>query len=215
MLFNWLLINLLGLLMKTLGVAWFNATCLRLIRSGLLTHSDRFPKLESHGTARLHRHSWSKQTRGEPASTLRSPENHPIYPSSLCWFRRLLGPAWLVVAACQSTRGVAGEPSEIRFETPIWKRFLFGQKRAKVQILVSQGSAWDRNGERTVWFRRCPAAVKPLLSQARVSQNARQSLNRRGSTCFFLMCKLFCTIQFFHHFTRFEKISGWAPNADR
>ena len=88
------------------------------------------------------------------------------------------------------------------------KTILIWWKRANVRFLVSQGSAWEGNGERTVWFRRCPAAVKPLLAQAMVSQNARQSLNRRGSTCFFLMCKLLCTEPIFLLFTGFERISG-------
>ena len=95
------------------------------------------------------------------------------------------------------------------------KTILIWWKRAKVQELVSQGSAWEGNGERTVKFRRCPAAVKPLLALARVSQNARQSLNRRGSTCFFLMCKLFCTNQFFLHLFSFERITGWASKTDK
>ena len=121
----------------------------------------------------------------------------------------------LVVIARQSTRGVAGEPSAKRFETQMWKRFSFGENGLRFKHLVSQGSAWEGNGERTVKFRRCPAAVKPLLALARVSQNARQSYHRRGSTCFYLMCKLFCTTQFFLHFTRFERIGGWASKTDR
>ena len=92
---------------------------------------------------------------------------------------------------------------------------LIWRNRATIRVLVSQGSAWEGNGERTVKFRRCPAAVKPLLALARVSQNARQSLNRRGSTCFFLMCKLFCTNQFFLHLFSFERITGWASKTDK
>lgn len=77
------------------------------------------------------------------------------------------------------------------------KTILIWRKRATIWVLVFQGSAWEGNGERTVWFRRCPAAVKPLLHQARVSQNARQISNRRGSTCFFWCANVFAQDQMF------------------
>jgi hypothetical protein len=115
----------------------------------------------------------------------------------------------LVGSGCVSINEGSGPRAiGLTFWNEDMKMILIWWKGAMVQTLVSQGSAWEGNGERTVWFRRCPAAVKPLLAQAMVSQNARQSLNRRGSTCFFLMCKLLCTEPIFLLFTGFERISG-------
>ena len=206
--------NLLGLLMKTLGLAWFNATCLRVIRSGLLTQwsvfEARVPWRCTFASTFINQtDSW--RTRFLIEISCESPKVS---------FFAVLNPtatrSCLVGSGCTSINERSGWWAIGKtFWNANMKTILIWWKRAMVQILVSQGSAWEGNGERTVKFRRCPAAVKPLLALARVSQNARQSLNRRGSTCFFLMCKLFCTNQFFLHLFSFERITGWASKTDK
>ena len=97
-----------------------------------------------------------------------------------------------------------------RWVTRMWKSFSLRKNRARFHAMVSQGSAWEGNGERTVRFLRCPAAVKPLLDKAKVSQNARQNTNRRGSTCLLLMYEIFrAKPKFLAHFYQ-DFISAWA-----